>query len=150
MINNEQKQLGGGKGYSPSSKEVKEGTQGTNLEAVPELDTWRNIAYWLDSHDLFNCLSCTAQAHHPRNGTAYSGLNPPIIKGMPHSHANRTICKTIPQVWLSSQVTLVVTSRVASCQLDAKHNTITAKAFLPDLSPGSCVNIFKSPTISVH
>lgn len=38
---------------------------------------WRNTAYFLDSPNLLNYLSNTAQIHLPRAGTAYRWLYPP-------------------------------------------------------------------------
>lgn len=55
-------------GFSPSLREVREGTQRRELKQKP----WRVAVYWLASWGLLNCLS----TYLPKAGSAHSGLGP--------------------------------------------------------------------------
>lgn len=58
-------------GYSPSLREVRAGTQvGTEAGTVEEAN------HWLAFPRFLIYLSCTAQAHLPRESVAHSGLGP--------------------------------------------------------------------------
>ena len=77
-----QKQLGGGASLfpltpgSPSYREVRVRTQGRNLEAGADVETWKN-SYWL-AHGLLSLLSYVPQDYLPRGSTTLSRLGPPI------------------------------------------------------------------------
>lgn len=55
-----------------------EGNQGGSSRQTLKQRPRKDATYWLPSHGLITGLSCTAQAHLPRDGNAHSGLGPPM------------------------------------------------------------------------
>lgn len=64
-------------GHSPSLRGLMVRTQGRNLEAETQQKLQKEAAYWPVCHDLLSLLSCTPQAHLPRDGTVHSRLGQP-------------------------------------------------------------------------
>lgn len=61
--------------YSPSGKEVKAGTQSTNLEAGTETEAEEELCVL--AYGSFSLLSFIAQGHLPRGGTTHRDLSSP-------------------------------------------------------------------------
>jgi hypothetical protein len=54
---------------SLSSKTVRTGTQGRNLDAGADAEATKSAAYWLAIHGFLSLLSCRTQDHQPMYGS---------------------------------------------------------------------------------
>lgn len=60
-----------------SSRKSEQELKGGTWRQVLEQGQWKNAAYWLTPHGLFNLLLYRTQDHQPKYGSPHNGLGPP-------------------------------------------------------------------------